>query len=92
MYAIRSYYGDITEKLRQEQALRKLAYHDPLTGLHNRAAFLEMFEHALGNAERHGRRLALLYLDLDRFKKINDTLGHVIGDRVLEESASYNFV
>ncbi len=80
-------FSDITEKLRQEQALRKLAYHDPLTGLHNRAAFLEMFEHALDNAERHGRRLALLYLDLDRFKKINDTLGHVIGDRVLEESA-----
>jgi diguanylate cyclase (GGDEF)-like protein/PAS domain S-box-containing protein len=80
-------FSDITEKLRQEQALRKLAYHDPLTGLHNRAAFLEMFEHALGHAERRGRQLALLYLDLDRFKKINDTLGHVVGDKVLEESA-----
>ncbi len=80
-------FSDITEKLRQEQVLRKLAYHDPLTGLHNRAAFLEMFDHALGHAERCGRRLALLYLDLDRFKKINDTLGHVIGDRVLEASA-----
>ncbi len=77
-------FSDITEKLRQEQALRKLAYHDPLTGLHNRAAFLEMFDHALDNAKRHRRRLALRYLDLDRFKKINDTLGHVIGDRVLE--------
>lgn len=81
-------FSDITEKLRQEQALRKLAYHDPLTGLHNRAAFLEMFDHSLGHAERRGRRLALLYLDLDRFKKINDTLGHVIGDQVLEECAT----
>ncbi|MEJ2466411.1 MAG: EAL domain-containing protein [Candidatus Thiodiazotropha sp.] len=80
-------FSDITEKLRQEKALRKLAYHDPLTGLHNRAAFLEMFERALGHSERRGQQLALLYLDLDRFKKINDTLGHVIGDRVLEEAA-----
>ncbi|MEJ2694784.1 MAG: diguanylate cyclase, partial [Candidatus Thiodiazotropha sp.] len=80
-------FSDITEKLRQEQVLRKLAYNDPLTGLHNRAAFLEMFDHALARSERNGRRLALLYLDLDRFKKINDTLGHIIGDKVLEESA-----
>jgi diguanylate cyclase (GGDEF)-like protein/PAS domain S-box-containing protein len=79
-------FSDITDKLRQEQALRKLAYHDPLTGLHNRAAFLEMYDHAIVHAERHGQRLALLYLDLDRFKKINDTLGHMIGDKVLEES------
>ncbi len=80
-------FTDITEKRHQEQQLHKLAYTDPLTQLHNRAAFLEMFEHALAHAERRGSRCALLYLDLDRFKKINDTLGHLLGDQLLVEIA-----
>ncbi|MET0090409.1 MAG: EAL domain-containing protein [Candidatus Thiodiazotropha sp.] len=80
-------FSDITEKRHHEQQLHKLAYTDPLTQLHNRAAFLEMFEHALAHAERRGSRCALLYLDLDRFKKINDTLGHLFGDQLLVEIA-----
>ncbi|MET0066987.1 MAG: EAL domain-containing protein [Candidatus Thiodiazotropha sp.] len=80
-------FTDITEKHHQEQQLHRLAYTDPLTQLHNRAAFLEMFEHTLAHAERRGSRCALLYLDLDRFKKINDTLGHLFGDQLLVEIA-----
>jgi diguanylate cyclase (GGDEF)-like protein/PAS domain S-box-containing protein len=80
-------FSDATEKRQHEMQLQKLAYTDPLTNLHNRAAFIEMFGHALAKAKRRYNRCALLYLDLDRFKTINDTLGHDIGDKVLIESA-----
>ena len=63
--------------------LRKDAYHDPLTGLPNRRRLVERIEHALTQARRHQRLLALLFLDLDYFKEINDTLGHDAGDAVL---------
>jgi diguanylate cyclase len=60
---------------------------DPLTGLPNRAVFLDRFESAISNAKRHGNRVALLFLDLDAFKQINDTLGHAAGDRALQRVA-----
>jgi diguanylate cyclase (GGDEF)-like protein len=67
------------------QMIQKMATHDALTSLPNRALFNETLVHAIAQAARHGRPLALFFLDLDRFKNINDTLGHGIGDRVLQE-------
>jgi diguanylate cyclase (GGDEF)-like protein len=74
---------DITERKRRERRLTHLAYHDPLTGLSNSSLFLEQLEGALAKAERWGDYVAVLYLDLDGFKQVNDTLGHEIGDRLL---------
>lgn len=67
--------------------LDHLARHDPLTGLPNRRFFAERLEHAIATARRQGSALALLFVDLDHFKKINDTLGHAVGDEVLRETA-----
>jgi len=68
-------------------AVRQVATHDNLTGLPNRVLFGEELQHALAQAERRHRPVALLFMDLDRFKNINDTLGHAFGDRVLQEVA-----
>jgi diguanylate cyclase (GGDEF)-like protein len=67
--------------------IQKMATHDTLTSLPNRALFNETLVHAIGQAARHKRSLALFFMDLDRFKNINDTLGHGVGDRVLQEAA-----
>jgi len=67
--------------------IQKMATHDTLTSLPNRALFNEELIHAIGQAKRHGRSLGLFFMDLDRFKNINDTLGHAVGDRVLQEAA-----
>jgi diguanylate cyclase (GGDEF)-like protein len=67
--------------------IQKMATHDTLTALPNRALFNEALSHAIAQAERHSRTLAVFFLDLDRFKIINDTLGHGMGDRVLQEAA-----
>jgi len=78
---------DLTEKLAAQQRIEQLAYSDPLTGLPNRLLLTERVEHALHLAQREGSRFAILFLDLDRFKQINDSLGHLFGDRVLIEVA-----
>ncbi|HET6265823.1 MAG TPA: EAL domain-containing protein [Usitatibacter sp.] len=67
--------------------IQRMATHDTLTGLPNRALFNETLAHAIARAQRHSSRLAIFFLDLDRFKNINDTLGHGVGDRVLQEAA-----
>ena len=78
---------DITERAEAEEQVRYLAYHDGLTGLTNRHGFMERLRDAVESARRHRRSLALLFLDLDNFKRINDTLGHSVGDRLLQHVA-----
>lgn len=74
---------DVTEAVASREQIRTLAYFDPLTGLPNRLQFVERVRVALSTARRHHRRVALMMVDLDHFKRINDTLGHGAGDEVL---------
>lgn len=78
---------DVSERHRDQEAIRHRALHDPLTGLANRALLLELTDRALAGAEREGQRVALLFLDLNGFKPINDRHGHALGDRVLQAVA-----
>lgn len=79
---------DITDTKRFEQELRYLANYDNLTGLANRALLSERLAHAIVRARRQDTRVAILFLDLDRFKDINDSLGHSAGDRILKAVAA----
>ena len=74
---------DVTERRRAEEQIRFLAHHDSLTGLDNRRMFTDRLRASIENAQRRGLMLGVLFLDLDHFKRINDTLGHTLGDELL---------
>lgn len=78
---------DITERKKVEELIRKMAYHDSLTGLPNRKFFHQKFVHEIAEAKQAGAYLGMLFLDLDGFKNINDSFGHEAGDKVLQEVA-----
>ncbi|MBI5330410.1 MAG: EAL domain-containing protein [Betaproteobacteria bacterium] len=83
-----SVFSDITRRKLTEEEVRYRANYDVLTGLPNRSLLMERLELALQQAQRDQRKVAVLFLDLDHFKQVNDTLGHALGDRLLQEAAA----
>ncbi|WP_437882011.1 EAL domain-containing protein [Pseudomonas sp. LRF_L74] len=81
------FFNDISERKASEQRIHRLAYYDALTQLPNRTLFQDRLHTALQRAERHDEWVVLMFLDLDRFKPINDSLGHAAGDRMLKDVA-----
>lgn len=79
---------DITERKALEESLERMAYNDPLTGVANRRMLHEMAEKAIARSRREGGHVAMLYIDLLRFKRVNDLVGHYAGDQVLREVAA----
>ncbi|HQR23339.1 MAG TPA: EAL domain-containing protein, partial [Steroidobacteraceae bacterium] len=80
-------FRDVSERKALEEQLRKLAFHDPLTLLANRSLFWNRVEHALALSQRSRQRVAVMFLDLDNFKNVNDSMGHDAGDRLLQAAA-----
>jgi diguanylate cyclase (GGDEF)-like protein/PAS domain S-box-containing protein len=78
---------DVTERREQAERIERLAYHDALTGLPNRAMLMDRLGQALAHAQRRQHQLAVVFIDLDRFKLVNDSLGHAAGDALLQEVA-----
>jgi diguanylate cyclase (GGDEF)-like protein len=78
---------DLTQRKATERAIAHLALHDPVTGLANRRLLFDRLQHALSRANRQSGRVAVLYIDVDHFKQINDTYGHRVGDLVLQDVA-----
>lgn len=78
---------DITERKQAEESIRKLAHFDPLTGLPNRTLLYDRMEQIIAWARRDEKKFAVLFLDLDRFKYVNDSMGHLVGDRLLQQVA-----
>ena len=74
---------EIGERVSSEAEPNRLAFYDPLTELSNRALFLDRLDHALSRADRNHRTIGVMFLDLDNFKVVNDSLGHDVGDRLL---------
>ncbi len=85
--AVANVLGDAFERRQTEHDMRHRALHDPLTGLPNRTLFMDRLGHALQHLRRRGSRAAVLFLDLDRFKLVNESLGHEIGDELLAAAA-----
>lgn len=81
------FFSDISERKASEQRIHRLAYYDALTHLPNRTLFQDRLHSALQHADRHDEWVVLMFLDLDRFKPINDSLGHAAGDRMLKDVA-----
>ncbi|MDI1310367.1 MAG: EAL domain-containing protein [Methylotenera sp.] len=80
-------FADITDIKHSQNRLHELVNHDPLTGLPNRRLLNELLEHSIKRAEREKHKIALLFIDLDRFKAVNDSLGHQIGDKLLLQAS-----
>ncbi|MBN2107107.1 MAG: EAL domain-containing protein [Deltaproteobacteria bacterium] len=78
---------DISAQKKYESSLIHMANHDSLTGLPNRSLFMDRLQQAMYKQERHGNMLAVIFIDLDQFKVVNDTYGHAIGDKLLREAA-----